>query len=128
MEDPLFVEVIAYAPTAYYHCTHCEVAFREIGVTNRFHEEQVSSSLPDDLARDYQKLSDWIREITREYCDRIVVRVIDAASVEGFIKSVRHGLRRYPALIIDHKTKFSGVGFEEASLAIAERLESEPIA
>jgi hypothetical protein len=128
MEDPLFVEVIAYAPTAYYHCTHCEVAFREIGVTNRFHEEQVSSSLPDDLAKDYQQLSDWIREITREYCDRIVVRVIDAASVEGFIKSVRHGLRRYPALIIDHKTKFSGVGFEEASLAIAERLESEPIA
>ena len=128
MEDPLFVEVIAYAPTAYYHCTHCEVAFREIGVTNRFHEEQVSSSLPDDLAKDYQQLSDWIRAITREYCDRIVVRVIDAASVEGFIKSVRHGLRRYPALIIDHKTKFSGVGFEEASLAIAERLESEPIA
>jgi len=128
MQDPLFVEVIAYAPTAFYHCMHCEVAFREIGVTNQFHEEQVMSSLPDDLAMEYQELSDWIREVTREYCDRIAIRVIDAASVEGFIKSLRYGMRRYPALIIDHKTKFSGVGFEEASLAIAERLESEPIA
>jgi hypothetical protein len=31
MERPLLVEIIAYAPTAFYHCTHCEVAWREMG-------------------------------------------------------------------------------------------------
>ena len=35
MTKPLLVEIIAYAPTAYYHCTHCEVAWREMGATNR---------------------------------------------------------------------------------------------
>ena len=41
MTKPLLVEIIAYAPTAYYHCTHCEVAWREMGATNRIHEEQM---------------------------------------------------------------------------------------
>ena len=48
MSKPLQVEIIAYAPTAYYHCTHCEVAWREMGATNRIHQEQLSSSLPED--------------------------------------------------------------------------------
>ena len=51
MEQPLLVEIIAYAPTAFYHCTHCEVAWREMGASNRIHEEQVESSLPEDMAK-----------------------------------------------------------------------------
>jgi hypothetical protein len=63
MEEPLLVEIIAYAPTAFYHCTHCEVAWREMGTGNRIDEEQVESSLPADM-----------------------VKVIDAASIEGVYK------------------------------------------
>ena len=50
MVKTLLVEIIAYAPTAFYHCTHCEVAWRASGMTNAFHDEQVRSSLPGDLA------------------------------------------------------------------------------
>src|SRR3970040_1102963 len=58
-DKPLRVESLAYAPTAYYHCTHCEVAWREMGATNRIHEEQLSSSLPEDLIKEYETVSDW---------------------------------------------------------------------
>ena len=51
MKAPLLVEIVAYAPTAFYHCTHCEVAWREMGVSNRIHEEQTLNSLPADLAQ-----------------------------------------------------------------------------
>src|SRR5512134_3448352 len=102
MSKPLLVEIIAYAPTAYYHCTHCEVAWRSMGVSNNLHSEQVASSLPADLAEDYQKISDWVRDIFTVQCSpeaaaNLVVKIIDAASIEGFLKTIQYHLRRYPA-------------------------------
>ncbi len=108
MSEPVLVEVIAYAPTAFYHCQHCEVAWREIGVSNHFHDEQVESSLPADLAEDYQTISDWVRELFRQYCDQVVVKVIDATSIEGVWKSLRYNVHRYPAVIVNHKARFTG--------------------
>ncbi len=107
MTGPLMVEIIAYAPTAFYHCTHCEVAWREMGASNRIHEEQVESSLPPDLAEDYQAISDWVREVFRIYCDQLLVKVIDAASLEGFVISLRHRIHHYPAIILNGR-KFTG--------------------
>jgi hypothetical protein len=108
MNEPLLVEVIAYAPTAYYHCTHCEVAWREMGKSNRVHEEQLESSLPEDLQREYLAVSDWVRELFRVHCDRLIVKVIDAASIEGVIKSLRYKARRYPAIIVNQRGRFLG--------------------
>jgi hypothetical protein len=123
MEKPLLVEIIAYAPTAYYHCTHCEVAWREIGVSNRIHQEQMRSSLPDDLAQDYQAVSDWVREIFHQHCDAVILKVIDAASPEGLLKSLRHRVHRYPAVIVDHRTCFQTAALSAAGQEIARRLE-----
>jgi len=117
------VEIIAYAPTAFYHCTHCEVAWREMGMDNHIHEEQTQNSLPPDLAQDYQRISDWVREIFRVHCDQVVVKVIAVASVEGFFKTLRYGVHRYPAVIIDGKSRFGGDALEEAGKVISRRLE-----
>jgi hypothetical protein len=123
MDKPLLVEIIAYAPTAFYHCTHCEVAWREMGASNRIHEEQVESSLPEDLAREYQAVSDWVKEIFRVHCDRVSVKVIDAASVEGFYKSLKYNARHYPAVIVDQKARFvGGQSLQSASEEIARLL------
>jgi uncharacterized protein DUF1525 len=108
MNEPLLVEVIAYAPTAFYHCMHCEVAFREMGKSEKVQNEQLVSSLPPDLLQEYQSLSDWVRELMRVHCDRVVISVIDAASVEGVIKSLRYGTRRFPAVIVDRRDRFAG--------------------
>jgi hypothetical protein len=108
MNKPLLVEILAYAPTAFYHCNHCEVAWREMGKSNRVQEEQLESSLPPDLAREYQVVSDWVREIFRAYGDRLIVKVIDAASIEGVVKSLRYKTRRFPAVVIERQARFSG--------------------
>ena len=127
MSEPLLVEIIAYAPTAYYHCTHCEVAWREMGATNRIHEEQLQSSLPEDLIREYEIVSDWVRELFRVHCDGILLKVIDAASVEGFYKSLRYNARRYPAVIVNRKARFIGSQMlPAASEEIAHQLAREP--
>ncbi len=108
MDEPLLVEVIAYAPTAFYHCTHCEVAWREMGASNRIHQEQVESSLPEDMAREYEAVSTWVNEMFRVHCDRIIVKVIDAASIEGVYKALRYNAHRYPAIIVGGKIRFTG--------------------
>ena len=126
MTKPLLVEIIAYAPTAYYHCTHCEVAWREMGATNRIHEEQLESSLPEELIREYETVSNWVREMFRVHCDAILLKVIDAASVEGFYKSLRYNARRYPAVIVNRKTRFLGSQMlSSASEEIAQQLANE---
>ena len=127
MNDPVMIEVIAYAPTAYYHCMHCEIAFREMKGRSDEPEEQLSSSLPDELKKEYAQLSDWVREIFQQYGNRIIVRVIDVASIEGFIKSVRYKVRRYPALIIDHKEKFQAGAYADANREIERVLKNTVI-
>ena len=127
MTNPLLVEIIAYAPTAYYHCTHCEVAWREIGATNQIHAEQLASSLPEDLIQEYQVVSDWVRDMFRVHCDQILLKVIDAASVEGFYKSLKYNARRYPAVIVNGKARFLGSQMLfRASEEIAHQLASQP--
>lgn len=128
MDKPLLVEIIAYAPTAYYHCTHCEVAWREMGAGNRIHDEQLESSLPEDLAREYEAVSEWVQEIFRVHCDQVLVKVIDAASIEGFYKSLKYQARRYPAVIINQKARFMGSqSLGPAGEEIARQLEQQPV-
>ncbi len=129
MTEPLMVEIIAYAPTAYYHCTHCEVAWREMGATNRIHEEQMRSSLPDDLIQEYQAVSDWVQNIFKVHCDRVVVKVIDAASLEGVYKALKYNAHRYPAVIIAGGTRFSGrQNLDAAAGEIDRRLAAQAVA
>jgi hypothetical protein len=127
MEKPLLVEIIAYAPTAYYHCTHCEVAWREMGADNRIHEEQMESSLPQELLQEYSKVSDWVQEMFRLHCDQIVLKVIDAASIEGVFKSLKYKARRYPAIIVNRKARFLGSDtLIAASQEIAHQVAGQP--
>jgi hypothetical protein len=122
MGEPLWIEIIAYAPTAYYHCMHCEVAWREIGVDNRIHDEQVSSSLPVELLHEYQSISDWVNEIFQRHGNLLIVKVIDAASPEGLLKSLRYRLKHYPSIIVDHQAQYTGEKLLEAGKEIDRRL------
>jgi len=128
MSKPLLVEIIAYAPTAFYHCTHCEIAWREIGVSNQAHEEQLQSSLPEDLTKDYLVVSQWVKDVFRRYCDQVVIKMVDTASPEGVWLSLRHGVRRYPAVIIN-KQVFVGVdALKSADTRLGGLLQGQSIA
>jgi hypothetical protein len=122
---PLLIEIVAYAPTAFYHCTHCEVVWQESGFSQGVHEEQVQSALPPDLLQDYQAVSDWVHRLMKVYCDQVVVKVLDAASLEGFWKTTRHGLGRYPAVIVGGR-RFAGTDFSAAEAEIARQLAVAP--
>lgn len=120
--QPVTIEVITYAPTAFYHCQHCELAFQEMGIGERFRRQEAAESLPDDLARDFQALSDWVHGLLARHHGSVRVRVLDAASLEGVAASIRHRVFRFPAVIVGGRDKRIGSDFDGLDAVIEQHL------
>lgn len=118
--QPVTIEIVAPAPTEFFHCLHCELVWRESGMGARIHAEQRASALPPDLARQYLEIGEWAQDLVARYGDRIRLRVIDVLSVEGFYQAVRHRLGRFPAFIVDGQR--AGSDLQGASAALERRL------
>jgi hypothetical protein len=88
-----------------------------MGLGERLRREEAAAALPDDLARDFQAWSDWIHRLLERYGPRVRVKVVDAASIEGVVESVRHRVGRYPTVILGGSEKRTG-----SDLAALDRL------
>jgi hypothetical protein len=120
---PVRVEVITYTPTFFFHCQHCELTFQEMGVGAAVHREQAREALPDDLRQEFQALSLWAHDLVERFGRRVRVKVVDAASIEGVLKSLRHGIRRYPAVVVQGRDRFVGVDLHSVLPAIERHVE-----
>jgi hypothetical protein len=120
--QPIRIEVVAYTPVAFVHCMPCELVWQTSAARAQDRREQWDTSLPEDLKQLYQQLSDWVRRMVALYGGRLRFRIVDAASIEGWITSLRYGIRQYPAVIIDGHEKSIGTEFERATALIERRL------
>ena len=122
--QPLSVQVIAYAPTIFRHCQHCEVAFAGLGFGERIHRDEARDALPPDLLDDFQRVSDWVHRLLERHGPAVKVSVVDAASIEGVWTSLRHRVRQFPAVIVDGQARPLEADHQALDAAIAERLRS----
>ena len=109
---PVSVQVITYAPTTFYHCQHCELAFKEVGIGERLRRREAAEALPEDLALEFQLVSDWVHRLLERHGAQVRVDVLDAASIRGFVTSLRHRVGRYPAVIVDGRRAAIGLPFD----------------
>jgi glutaredoxin len=116
------VEVITYAPTVFFHCQHCEVVLGQAGIGARIHRDQARESLPEDLRAEFAHVADWVHQVLERHGPRVHVRVIDAASLQGFWKSLRYGTRTYPAVVVDGEERYMGPNLSLAELEIERRV------
>ncbi|GIW11721.1 MAG: hypothetical protein KatS3mg061_2778 [Dehalococcoidia bacterium] len=123
---PLVVDVIAYAPTLFYHCTHCEVVWRDLGLGRPTHRDQAASALPADLRQEYARLSAWVHDLADRYGERIQFRLTDAASLVGFFRSLRYRAGKHPTIIVAGQETIPGSDLARAEAAIVRRLR-EPL-
>jgi hypothetical protein len=119
------VEILAYAPTEFYHCQRCEVVWSQVGFGQKVRAEQRGSGLPADLQAEYEAISDWVWEAASVYGERVRFKVIDATSVEGLFKSIKHRARRFPIFIVDGNERIIGFDRDRLDAALAQRLTSE---
>jgi hypothetical protein len=125
---PLTVEIIAYAPTQYFHCQHCELVWdqAQIDGVKKFHADALETSIPPEMMQEYQSLSDWLRNTVKRYSGRVTFRVVDAASVEGVWKTLRYGVHKYPVFVIEGKDKLTGTNFAQVEARINQHLAGQP--
>ena len=116
---PVTVEIVAYAPTEFFHCLHCELVWNQTGMGSKIHAEQRISSLPPDLAAQYERLAEWACSISERFGDAVELHVTDATSPVGFFKALRHGLWRLPAIVVSGRGAFGSQNLEAAENAIA---------
>jgi hypothetical protein len=126
MATPLEVEVIVHAPTVFHHCQHCELVWRETGFSRGVHAEQLGSALPEDLQREYAAVWDWVHRLLEKHRDLVSVKVIDATSLQGLWRALRHGLHRYPAILVGGREKVVGMDLSSADSLVARHLRAAP--
>ncbi len=126
MATPLAVEVIVHAPTVFHHCQHCELVWHETGFSRGVRAEQLRSTLPEDLQREYAAVWDWVHRLLETYQERVAVKVIDATSLGGLWRALRHGLHRYPAIVVGGRDKCVGMDLSSADSLVARHLGGAP--
>jgi hypothetical protein len=122
---PVRVEVITYAPTVFVHCQHCELVWQHTGFSDAVRREEARHSLPPDLREQFQNLSTWVHSLWMRYGQRIRVKVVDAASIEGVLKSWRYRVRKYPAIVVNRDDVHVGADFEAVEPFIERHLAAQ---
>jgi hypothetical protein len=71
-------------------------------------DTQDLNEYPEDIKEDYLFLSSWIKELSARYREKILIKVTDAQSLQGVVKSIRYRVFRYPTFIINSREKYTG--------------------
>ena len=93
-----------------------------MGIRQKVQREMAETGLPDDLKQEFHSLSEWAGTLPGKFGTRVLVRLIDAASIEGVFKSLVRRFRRYPAFTVEGR-RYVGSDFERVDALIAERLQ-----
>lgn len=118
------IEIITYAPTEFYHCQHCEIVWNHLDFGQKLHAEQRTAQLPPDLLAQYAAISAWVQTAFQRYGERLTIKVIDAVSIEGFLKSIRYRSRHFPVFVVNRTERIEGFVPAELDRALDRRLGS----
>ena len=83
------------------------------GVGARAHG-QMQADYPPEMLAEAERLATLLQGLARRHGERLQIRLMDVQSLPGLGRSLRYGLRRYPAFIVNRRQVFTG--WEEAPL------------
>ena len=79
---------------------------------------ETHATTPADLYEEFHRLSEWAQTLPTKFGNRVVLRLVDVASVEGFVKSLLGRFRRYPAFRVGD-ARYVGSDFSRVDALIA---------
>jgi hypothetical protein len=124
MDKHILVEIIAFDPETIYRCMYCETVWEEKAAAHSVRLEDLVASQPGVQGQAYQEISIWAANLLRDYGDRIILRVIDATSMEGVAKSIQYDINYYPAVIVNRQMQFPEHDLDLAGEAIDRLVEA----
>ena len=107
VSQPVRLQVFAHIPTDFFHCSHCERLLDAAGIGTSAHRE-MQATYPPEVLQEAERLATWLQDLSARHGDQIHIRVVDPQSPEGFFKSLRYWVRRYPTFVVNRHTKYTG--------------------
>jgi hypothetical protein len=104
---PIRLEIVTKMLTLFGQCRRCEILLDQVALGKKSRQKEMEE-YPSDLKEEYARLWEWIRELTRLYKHRLLIRLIDVQSPLGIYKSLRYRIRTYPAFIVEGKETYAG--------------------
>ncbi len=92
-----------------------------MGLRQKVQRDLMASALPEDLQTEFHHLSEWAHTLPGRFGDRVRVRLIDVASIEGFFKSLVRRFWRYPAFFVEGD-RYVGSDFSRVDALISQAL------
>jgi hypothetical protein len=102
IRPPLLLEILAHVPTDFTHCSYCERLFDAAEVGAPVHRE-MQAAYPPEIVEQAEHLADWLQDLSAQYGGHLHIHIVDPQSVEGFFKSLRYWIRRYPAFVVNRR-------------------------
>jgi hypothetical protein len=120
--QPVLLEVLTQIPSDFFHCLHCEQLFDVAGIGAEVHRV-LQANYPPKILEDAGRLAVLLQEPSARNANQNI-QLIDPQSLEGFLKSIRYWIRRYPSFIINHRVKYIGWDAGELACLIADGVSS----
>jgi hypothetical protein len=111
--QPVQVDVISPLPEDWGLCSSCEMLIAQAGL-GQAPTERGLDEYPPEWQADFRRLSALIFDLTSRYGDHVQIHVYDPRSLQGLIKALRHGVRRYPTFVVGGRARV--VGWDQAAL------------
>ncbi|PKO23105.1 MAG: hypothetical protein CVU38_05915 [Chloroflexi bacterium HGW-Chloroflexi-1] len=108
MTRPVLVDVIAPMPEGWGLCTSCEMLIAQADL-DRPPAERGLDEYPPEWQADFRRLSALIFDLANRYGDRVLIRIYDPRSLQGLIKALRYGVRRYPTFVVAGREQVAGL-------------------
>ncbi len=123
---PIEIEVISPMLTGIeFHCPKCSIVMEQVDASKQYRSD-CRDDFPEEWHQDADRLADCLKNLSRLYKHRILIRMIDAHSPVGVWKQIRHRVFQYPAFIVDGKQTFTGWNSEVLESLIDRRIQEGP--
>jgi hypothetical protein len=107
MSKPVQIDVFYPVPETWGICTTCEMMMAQADLAQAPHERGLDE-YPQDWQDDFKRLSSLIYSLADTFQDRVQIKIWDPRSLQGIVRSIRHGVRRYPTFILNDHQKMTG--------------------
>ncbi len=115
------LEIVGKFPPIYY-----PFCFKCYPVTSSFHKFAYQENPSPELRETQAKISDFLGILHQRFGQSLRVYVTDWLSPIGLWKTIRHGIKAYPAFIVNGKKTFQGLeSLDEVAKEIERQLFKE---
>ncbi len=104
---PILLEIVTRMITIVGNCHRCEIVLEGVGLSKTFSQNEFDD-YPKEILDETERLSFLLHYLKELYRHRLLIRLIDAKSLPGLYKSLRHWIRNYPTFIVEGKETYTG--------------------